>query len=59
MWPLHLLVALSGLAMTVVLGQSLEQNLADPPPLPEKGMFLLLSIYMSNLALTLFGVIFP
>ena len=40
MWPLHLLVALSGFAVTVVLGQNPEQDFADPPPLPEKGMFL-------------------
>ena len=45
MWPLRLLVALSGLVMTVVLGQFPNQEFTDPPPLPEKGMFLLSSIH--------------
>ena len=39
MWLLQLLVALTGLAVTVVLGQS-QHDIADPPPLPEKGTFL-------------------
>ena len=45
MWPLQLLVALSGLAVTVVLSQSPEQNFADPPPLPEKGTFIFASMH--------------
>ena len=46
MWPLQLLIALSGVALTVVtLGQNPEQIFTNPPPLPDKGMFTLLSIY--------------
>ena len=36
----QLLVALSGLAVTVVLGEH-KSDFADPPPLPETGTFLL------------------
>ena len=36
MWPVQLLVALSGLAVIVVLGQT-QYDFANPPPLPEKG----------------------
>ena len=48
MSPLQLLVALSGLAVIVVLGQS-EYDFADPPPLPEKGT-IAMSIYSNMLA---------
>ena len=40
MWPIQLLVALSGLGVIIVLGQNPEQTFADPPPLPKKGSFL-------------------
>ena len=40
----QLFVALFGLAVIVVFGQS-ELDFADPPPLPEKGIFLFLSMH--------------
>ena len=52
MWPLQLLVALSGLAVTVVLGQT-QHNFADPPPLPETGILLWATcMHQQYLALT-------
>ena len=45
MVPLQLLVALSGLAVTIVLGQNSEEDFANPPPLPEKGTFLFASLH--------------
>ena len=58
MWLLQLLAALSGLVVIAVLGQNPELKFADPPPLPEKGIHSYFQAYMSNLVLTLFGVIF-
>ena len=47
MSSLQLFVALFGLAVIVVFGQTLnpKQDFANPPPLPEKGTFLLLSMH--------------
>ena len=36
--------------MIVVLGQYPDQNFTDPPPLPEKGMFLLSGMYEEHCA---------
>ena len=44
MSPLHLLVALLGVAVTIVLGQD-PYNFANPPPLPEKGTLLFASLH--------------
>ena len=40
MSPLQLFVVLSGLAVTVVLGQNPEGDFGNPPPLPTEGTFL-------------------
>ena len=50
MVPLKLLVALSGFAVIVVLGQNPEQDFAEPPPLPKKGTFLFSSIHEQSFA---------
>ena len=44
MSPLLLFVALSGLALTIVLGQN-QLDFADPPPLPVKGTFLFVNMH--------------
>ena len=44
MSPFQLFVALSGLAVTVVLGQN-ELDFGDPPPLPAKGTFLFVNMH--------------
>ena len=50
MSPLQLLVILSGLAVTVVLGEKSYYDVADPPPLPAKGIFLLASTHEQSCA---------
>ena len=45
MSPLQLFVALSGLAVTIVFSQSCPTAFANPPPLPETGTFVLVSIH--------------
>ena len=45
MWPLQLHFALLGLAMIADFGQTAEQSFTNPPPLPEKGMFLFTFCY--------------
>ena len=53
MSSLPLFVALSGLAVTVIFGQSPEDEFANPPPLPTKGTFT------CTLTFTFFGVTLP
>ena len=55
MLPLQLLVILSGLAVTVVLGEKYYYDFADPPPLPAKGIFLLAGTHEQSCA-HIFGV---
>ena len=45
MSTLQLFVALSGLAVTVVLSQSDEYAFGNPPPLPTKGTVLFASMH--------------
>ena len=51
MSPLQLLVALSGLSVTIVTGQYSYYDFADPPPLPAKGTFLLASMHKQSCTL--------
>ena len=51
MSPLQLLVALSGLSVTIVTGQYSYYDFADPPPLPAKGTFLLACMHKQSFTL--------
>ena len=59
MWSLQLLVALSGLAATVVLAQNSPSDFASPPPIPGEGRHSYLQACLRNLVLAFFGVFLP
>ena len=58
MSPLQLIAALSGLALTAVLGQT-QLDFADPPPLPAKGTFLSVNMHEQSYTPAFFGVSLP
>ena len=54
MSPLYLLVALSGVTVSIVLGQD-QNDFANPPPLPEKGTLLFPSLHEQSRTHILWG----